>query len=625
MNFAINNEKNWFLPPLSPYSTSHPYLYGRRFKNPEGQIARWLGSLQQYDFQVEHRAGLKHGNADALSRRPCAEGGCRHCESLESKDSSKEELEQPEGIDAMQGRELLPVASTSIQPNTPRTVSPSVGQQDFAWTLAELRQAQLEDPDLAPISQCFSDSDVRPPWAAVAPAGEATKVYWAQWDSLRLQDGVLYRVWETPAGDQHMLQLVLPKKLRPFVLQQLHSTPTGGHFGVAKTLGKVRERFYWVTCRADVQQWCRTCDLCSSRKGPPKRIRAPMGQYNVGSPMERVAVDVLGPLPETDAGNKYLLLAVDYFSKWPEAFPLPNQEAQTVAEVLVHEMICRFGVPLQIHSDQGRNFESTVFSEMCRLLGIKKTRTTPLHPQGDGVVERLNRTLEAQLSKFVDDHQRDWDRLVPLMIMAYRTAEHDTTGYSPAKVMMGHNLRLPMDLIYERPDGEVLEHQSSFAENLQSRLEQVHHFVRGHIKGKSDKMVYYDSQVEGEGLEVGDAVWLYSPQRKKGISPKLTRPWQGPYVVITRLNDLVYRIRLGPRSKAKVVHRNRLWKYRGQDPPTWFTTAETQDVEDEGHTNDSTADATASTEDSQVDSEEAQLPPTRQSGRLRRPPSRYQA
>ena len=104
--------------------------------------------------------------------------------------------------------------------------------------------------------------------------------------------------------------------------------------------------------------------------------------------MERLAIDVLGPLPVSDAGNKYLLIAADYFTKWPEAYPLPNQETVTVVEVLVTEFVCRFGVPLELHSDQGRNFESAVFAKMCNLLGIEKTRTTPLHPQSDGMVER---------------------------------------------------------------------------------------------------------------------------------------------------------------------------------------------------------------------------------------------
>ena len=217
---------------------------------------------------------------------------------------------------------------------------------------------------------------------------------------------MLYRLWETPSGDATVKQLILPKSLRTEVLQQLHDTQTAGHLGVAKTLNRVRERFYWVQCRRDVQEWCRNCDLCAQKQGPQKKIKAPMAQYNTGSPMERIAIDVLGPQPITETGNKYILIVADYFMKWVEAYPMPNQEATTVAELLVIQFICRFGVPLLIHSDQGRNFESELFAEMCRLLGIKKTRTIPYHPQSDGMVERFNHTLEAQLSKFADHNQK---------------------------------------------------------------------------------------------------------------------------------------------------------------------------------------------------------------------------
>ena len=151
-------------------------------------------------------------------------------------------------------------------------------------------------------------------------------------------------------------QIILPRCYRDEVLQQLHNTASGGHLGIAKTLGKVRDRFYWVQSRADVQKWCRNCDLCSARRGPQRKIRAPLGQYNVGAPFERIAIDVLGPLPVSENGNKYLLIAQDYFTKWIEAYPLPNQEAITIAEVLVRELIARFGVPMSLHSDQGREF-----------------------------------------------------------------------------------------------------------------------------------------------------------------------------------------------------------------------------------------------------------------------------
>ena len=111
-------------------------------------------------------------------------------------------------------------------------------------------------------------------------------------------------------------------------------------------------------------------------------------------------MDIIGPFPKTELGNEYILIVCDYFTRWTESFPLPNLEATTVARVLVNEYICRFGVPEQLHTDQGRNFESKLIQEICKLLEIHKTRSSPYHPQSDGLVERFNRTLEAMLSKY---------------------------------------------------------------------------------------------------------------------------------------------------------------------------------------------------------------------------------
>ena len=263
------------------------------------------------------------------------------------------------------------------------------------WNNTELRVAQMGDEDLSPVLQWKEmDGATRPPWQSVASHSEKTKAYWAQWESLSIDNGVLYCLWETPAGDRSIKQIVLPNALRTEVLQQFHSSPTAGH------LGEVRDRFCWVQCSKDVHTFCKNCDLCSSLRGPTTKRRVPLDQYNAVAPMERLAIDVLGPLPTTEAGNKYLLITADYFTKWVEAYPLPNQEAVTVAEALVKNFVCQFGVPLIIHSFQERNFESLVFPEMCRLLGIHKTRTTPLHPQSDGMVERFNRTIKDQHQTF---------------------------------------------------------------------------------------------------------------------------------------------------------------------------------------------------------------------------------
>ena len=130
----------------------------------------------------------------------------------------------------------------------------------------------------------------------------------------------------------------------------------------------------------------------------------------------------MGPLPETHDGNKYVLVIIDFFSKFAEAFPLPNMEAVTVANKLVNEYIARYGVPLEIHSDQGRQFESGLFSEVCQLLDIKKTRTTPYHPASNGATERMNRVILAMLAIFCNKNDADWDKYLPLVIMAYKAS-----------------------------------------------------------------------------------------------------------------------------------------------------------------------------------------------------------
>ena len=603
----------------------HPYLYGHhfiirsdhaalqwllKFRNPEGQIARWIQRLQEYDFEVKHRPGHLHTNADALSRRPCQAASCKHCERLEAKDATVHES----------------TVNTAVQCAQLCTPSQESELESLPWSGNELKQAQREDPSIKPILEWKQESATKPLWPTVSPYGACTKAYWAQWKSLVLKNGLLYRRWENTAGDGITLQLVLPKPLQRQAFKQLHEAPTAGHLGINKTIGRIQQRFYWCNYSEDIRRWCTSCDLCASRKGPQRKNRAPMGQYNVGLPMERIALDILGPLPLSESGNQYLLIIADYFTKWPEAYPLPNQEATTVAKVLVNEMICRFGVPLEIHSDQGRNFESALFQEMCRLLGMTKTRTTPLHPQSDGMVERMNRTIEAQLSMFVQDHQRDWDEFIPLLMMAYRSSIHDTTKCSPAKLMLGRELRLPLDLLLERPPQEEPNLVTPHVDNLQQTLETVHEFARSSLKLSSDRSkMYYDTKSSDNTYSTGDPVWLYNPKKKKGVSPKLSRNWEGPYTVVKPINDLVYRIQLGPRTKPKVVHWNRLWRYNGDNPPKWLDQQQTSPAETPHNLAETPRQASQDEgpDANQEQTESAENGGPRRSTRVRKPPNRY--
>ena len=248
-----------------------------------------------------------------------------------------------------------------------------------------------------------------------------TKALYSQWPNLINHDGLLHHRWQTPGGDRDILQLLVPRQLRSRV-RLVHGAAGAGHFGVSKTLICLRSRFYWPGCRQDVELYVHWCDTCTAKKGPTRRSQAPLQQYQVGAPMVCVAVDILGPFPTTEWGNRYILVAMDYFTKWPETYAVPDQSAATTAGRLVDEMFCRFGVPEELHSDQGRNFEAQVCAEVCRRLGIKKIRTTPLHPQSNSHAEHFNHTLATQLAILTSHQQRDWDLHLPLVLWAYRTA-----------------------------------------------------------------------------------------------------------------------------------------------------------------------------------------------------------
>ena len=156
-----------------------------------------------------------------------------------------------------------------------------------------------------------------------------------------------------------------------------------------------------------------------------------------------------------------MLVMVDCFSRWTEACPLSDKTALSVADVFFQYVVCRFRMPSVIHSDQGREFENKVMQELCLLCDAHKTRTTPYHPESDGLVERFNRTLLMMLAMFAGETKEDWDDLLPAVMMAYRSSAHESTGISPYRLMFGEECTLPMDIGLPRQDPEPPDAVSS--------------------------------------------------------------------------------------------------------------------------------------------------------------------
>ena len=600
----------------------HHYLYGRqfivrsdhgalrwlfKFKNPEGQIARWLETLSTYNFKIEHRAGRIHSNADALSRRPCCESGCNYCLRAESRyenvsENAKEESfsessdlyiksnvsenvvkEENSSSDSMNlnvtnkysNQSVCVVTrsqTTSGQMEVPCSSGRSTESESSLHFESDksLFNEQRRDPIIGQLIE-WKTENARPEWQKISAGCTELKYYWSRFDSFDLRDGILCYKWENETGNKTVWQILLPSSLRKTVFTQLHGVPTAGHLGIKKTLMKVKARYFWFGLRRDVEYWISKCDVCASRKHPTKRPKAPLKLYSVGVPMERLAIDVTGPFPRTQRGNKYILVISDYFTKWTQAFAIRDQEAPTVANVLVNNVVSLFGVPRFLHSDKGSNFESHVFTEMCKILGIDKTRTTTKRPQSDGMVERNIKTIKEMLSAFVDNTQKNWDLYLPLLMMAYRSSVHESTGVSPCSMMLGREITLPIDLVLGVPEEENKTYSTQYAYELAECLKFIHEFARNKLKitGLTMKK-YYDHKIDHKIYDVGAPVWLHNPKSKHGLSRKLQREWCGPFVVIQRLNDVIYRVQETPKSKPKIVHHDKLKKYTGENAPTWF-------------------------------------------------------
>ncbi|KRX63871.1 Retrovirus-related Pol polyprotein from transposon [Trichinella sp. T9] len=240
--------------------------------------------------------------------------------------------------------------------------------------------------------------------------------------------------WPFPADKT---SLKLPTSLRQRFLYAAHDAPAAGYFGISKTLARLGFVAYWQNMAKDIAEYCHTCDKCQQSK-PPTPTPAPLQPFPIGRPWEPVSIDIL-EIPMSRHGNKYLLVLQDSFTKWLEALPMKDQTATTVARKLT-AVFCRFGIPETLHSDHGVTFESETLRLLLNNFGIKKTRTTPYHPQSDGLVERANRTL-LQLFRTYMVKDADWEDHLLLMLYAYRTAKHASTGASPFTLMFGREAK----------------------------------------------------------------------------------------------------------------------------------------------------------------------------------------
>jgi len=528
----------------------HDYLYGNTFSvltdsNPMTYVLstakldatqhRWVASLANYNFSLSYKTGKTNTDADGLSRLPemFSESVKAICLAVSASVPLVETL-----------------ACGAQSHSADETVVPPAGVKQVAWA-AE----QHSDQTITRVADLVRGG-VRPREEECRSETTQVQKLLREWNRLFLEEGVLYR--SASHDGQTVNQLVLPTSQQTIAFNGIHSEV--GHPGKAKSLWLARQRFYWPGMEADIERRIGSCRRCVCRKTPIKPM-AELLPIVTTRPMQLVCIDFL-KVDKSKGGYEEVLVITDHFTRYAKAVPCRKTTAHATAKALYEQFIVNFSFPEQIHSDQGKNFDCKLIKELCQLAGVKKTRTTPYHPSGNGGAERFNRTLLKMLGTLDESRKSDWPTYIGPLVQAYNATRHDSTGYSPHFLMFGWHPRLSIDAyLGSNLNEESAVNPSTYVSKLRDRM----HFAYGVASKNASKRAQlnkraYDAKVPENRLEEGDMVLV----RKVGLRGrnKLADKWEHDPYVILEIPDRdvpVFKVQLETRKgPVRTLHRNML-------------------------------------------------------------------
>ena len=348
-------------------------------------------------------------------------------------------------------------------------------------------------------------------------------------DRFVVLEKLLYRVHPSKDGQ---LRLCVPKSKREALIAEAHAGKLSGHFSPRAVYLTLTKRYWWDGMYKDVHSHCRSCLTCATYQGTGRRTKPPLLPTPVGGAFHRVGVDIM-ELPLTNNGNRYAITFIDYLTKWVESFTCSDQTSETIAKLLVDNVVCRHGVPEYLVSDQGANLLSAAMSEVYEVTGIHKNSTTAYHPQADGLVENFNRTLRAMIAKHATKYGDNWDEHLPYLLFAYRTKPHESTGESPFFLLYGRDARLPCEDVFSARRTPYQVDLDDYKTELTVGLAEAWRTAQDHLKkAQKGQKRAYDHQAKERKVRVGDRVMVLMPAEQTGKNRKLQRPYFGPYRVI---------------------------------------------------------------------------------------------
>ena len=421
------------------------------------------------------------------------------------------------------------------------------------WDSKGMRKAQLKDIQIGLILQiiivvitvlCTLGFVYSTNWPDMTKEKSDIETQWAQWDKLKILDGVLHmQCFEVEDDEEIQSVITAPRKMT--VIRNQHDILLAGHLGSEKTTGQIKHSYHWPKMDED------RYDTCAAGK----TSTAPLGNCGTGEPWKPVSRDNCGPFPVTEKNNRIILVVTDIFTRWAEAIPVPKIEAEMVAQ-----FARKFGFPLEIKSGQRSNFESQLSAESYELLAVYKTHMTRPRSVGNATCGSFNRTLGNTLAECCQKNQEIRDQYFPRVTVTYQASEHGRISVSPNRMMFGKEVFLPMSSTTAQPKDDQSPTAEQHITDLQEKIQENYTFVKEHPKKTT---TYQKRHTKHITFRLGQAVWLYNPVRKK-------RNWTGPFLVTRRGDDVPYKVKKKANEEAKPYHMDRLPAYLEQTPQNGF-------------------------------------------------------
>jgi transposase InsO family protein len=525
------------------------YLIGNRFtirtdhnalkwlmsvKDHNAQLMRWALMLLEYEFEIIHVKGKTNVVADALSRAPI---------NLISTVIEEQKLMEKVSEDESKITEADMISGDKIE---------------------LIKQMQTQDEELMPIILYLIDGSLP------ENGKQAESLVHKTMNKYVLIGGVLYHLWQQSSSITHprlqmVEQLVVPKNLQKEILYACHEDLFSGHGGIKKTYERLRNRFYWDNMYKDTVEHVQSCLDCEMKKFPANTgatVPVSLTHAPVCEPCQDWCVDLCGPFPLSHKGNRYACVFMDRFSRFPEAFGIPDKKAETVAKVLVEHIVCRYGCPRTLLSDRGGEFLSELSSETYKLMNIKKLNTSGYRPQTNGIVEKFNHTLAQSISQYISANQRDWDEFLPYACFQYRSSKNESTNETPYYLLFYREMKMPLDRVYSKD--EQYSNADEYLKEVTSRFREAKEIILKQLEMKvNQKKQLNESLGKKVDFNVGEVVLVLKRHVKKGHVKKLTHLWRGPYVVINKFNNQInYEVQLLKSRKDKhVVHASNMKRY----------------------------------------------------------------